>query len=98
MAAGVVVLLIAADMGREEPPQVITQVAVLAWPEGEVEMVRQQAIGEQAHGDAFARFGQELDEGREVAVLVKDGPPAVAPVEDVVAEAASGSACGTRHV
>ena len=40
---------------------------------------------------------RSFQEGRVVAVLMKDGSASVPPVEGVVAEAALGSACGTRH-
>ena len=62
-----------------------------------MEVVGHQAIGEQAHAASFAGLAQELDEGGEVAVLVKDGAAAIAPVEDMVAIAAQGSACGAWH-
>lgn len=97
MAAAVVVLVVTADMSGEQPHHVFTQIAVAAWPEDEVEMVGHQAIGEQAHGDAFASLTQQFDEGGVIAVFVEDGTAAIAPIEDMVTVAALGTSWVAWH-
>src|SRR5947209_2952590 len=80
VAAGMVVLMITADMSGEQPHHVSAEFAVVAWPESQVEMVRQQAPGQQAHVEAFSRLAQPFDKGVEVAILVKNRAAAVPPV------------------
>jgi hypothetical protein len=97
VAAAVVVLVVAADVGGQQPHHVVAQVAVGARPEDQVEVIRQQAVGEEADRGALAGLAQQVDEGGEVAVLVEEGAAAVAPVEDVVTVAALGSAGVAWH-
>jgi hypothetical protein len=61
-------------------------------------VVVHQAIGDEANPRcAFARLAQELDEGGEIAIFMKNSAAAVARVKDVVAITALGRACATRH-
>ena len=62
-----------------------------------MELVVHQAIGEETRGNPLAGVAQALDKGIEVAILLENGLAAVAPVEDRVAEAALGRACGAKH-
>lgn len=97
VATAVIMLVVAADMSGEQPHHVGAEIAVVAGPEGEVEMVGHQAIGEQTHGEAFSRLAQQFDEGGEVAVFLEDGASGVAAVEDVVAVAALASSWVAWH-
>jgi hypothetical protein len=92
-----VVLVIAADVGIEEPLHPTTQVAVSMRPEHQMEVVGQYAIGQHAHGDGLVGIAHGLEEGLEVAVFVKDLVAGVAPVEDMVANIANRGASRARH-
>jgi hypothetical protein len=85
-------LVIAADVGGQQPHHVSAQVGALARPQGKVEMVRHQAISEEAHVRPLAGLGQEVDKRCEVGFLVNDGASRVTTIEDVVAETGSCSA------
>ena len=54
MAAAVVVLVVAADVGGKQPAHVVTELTVLIGPEGEVKVVWHQGVGEQTHPGALA--------------------------------------------
>src|SRR5262249_16113752 len=97
VAAGVVVLVVAANVGGQQPLHPGAEVAVVVGPEGEMEVVGHQAIAQEAQRQPFAGLAEELDEGPLIAVLVEDGGAAVAPVEDVVAQAAARGPDRTRH-
>ena len=97
MAAAVVVLMVAADMSGEQPHHVVTQVSVGGRPEGKMEMVGHQAIGEKAHGSSFSRLAQQLDEGGVIAVFEENSTSAIASVEDMVTVAAQGSSWVSWH-
>jgi hypothetical protein len=97
MAAGMVVLVVPADMGREQPHHVSAQVVVLAWPNREVKMIAHQTKSKQPHVQALARFLQQLEKGLEIAVLMENGSLAVAAVEDVITITSLGSAGSARH-
>ena len=56
------------------------------------------SITKEEGGDPLVGRLEQLHEGRVIAVVVEDGGAGVAPVQDVVATAASGSACGAGHV
>ncbi len=97
VSARMIVLMVAADMGGEEPGHVSAQLTVLAWPKCEVEMVGHQAEGQQPHRDMLLRLVQELDEGLEITVLVKDGAPAIPTVKDMVTVSAQSNSKGSCH-
>src|SRR5438105_9445256 len=97
MAAGMVVLVVTPHVRRQQPHHVVTQFAISPWPDKEVEMIRHEAVAEQAHIEALPRLPQELEEGIEIAILVKDSKAAVATVEDVITVAALGRPCTARH-
>src|SRR5207302_10319885 len=46
VATGAVMLLVAADLRRQQPQHVIAQLALTPWPDGKVEMIRHQTKGE----------------------------------------------------
>src|SRR6516162_8786895 len=67
----------------------IGQLAILAGPQHQVPMVWHQTIGEQAHSmHMFLRFGDNVQEGFVVKVLVKNWQPSIASVEDMIEIAA----------
>ena len=78
--------VVTADVCGEEPLHPAGEVTVLAGPEDEVEMVGHEAVAADAHGEAFAGEGHEIDEGLIVVVVVEDAGAAVAAVDDVVAD------------
>jgi hypothetical protein len=85
VAAAVVVLVVATDVGGEQPAHVRAQIPVLLGPQDQMEMVGHQAIGHERHGGTFAGFMEKMEEGGVVAVFAKDGAAAIASVEDMVA-------------
>jgi hypothetical protein len=97
VSAGMVVLMVAANMSGEQPGHVVAELAVGAWPEGEVEVVGHHTKGQQAHRHMFVGVAQQLDEGVEIAILVKDRAAAVTTVEDVITLAAQGNSQCAWH-
>src|SRR5437660_4031818 len=75
----------------------VAQIAAALGPSGEVKVVGQQAIGEEAHGHAGASVTDEIDEVEIIALVMEDLSAGVAAVEDVVAEAANRSSGRTWH-
>ncbi len=90
VSARMIVMMVASDMCGEQPGHVVAELAVFAWPKGEVEMVGHQAKGQQADGNMLIGLVQEFEEGVVVAILVKDGAPSVPAIEHVVAMPAQG--------
>jgi hypothetical protein len=88
VAAAMIVFMVAANVGSEQPHHVSVPIAVAARPEGEVGMVGHQARGEQTHGCPLPCLAQQLDEGGVIAVVVEDGAATIAAIEDMVAVAA----------
>ena len=74
---------VAADVRGHQPVHPAAQVAVVAGPQGQVEVVGHQAVGQDAHGRADHGLGHHVDEGIIIVGLVKDGGTGVAAVEDV---------------
>ena len=62
-----------------------------------MKVIGQQAKPEDRHGDLDPRMADGLKEGLVVAVFVEQRAAAVAPVHDVVADAADRSSRSTRH-
>jgi hypothetical protein len=89
--------MITAYVGRQEPAHIITEIAIVEWPQGQVKMVGHQAIGEQTHGSSFAGLAEQLEKGIEVPILVEHGAAAVASIEDMVTVATLRSTSSTRH-
>jgi hypothetical protein len=97
VAAGVIMLMITADVRGHQPHHVGAQVAIAPRPERQVEMGGHQTISEEADIDAFARLAGQLTKGREVAILAKDGATTIAAIEDMVTVAAQSVACTAWH-
>ena len=97
VAAGVIMLMITADVCGRQPHHIRAQVAVAPRPEREVEMVRHQTVSKETDIDSLARFAEELDEGCEITVFAEDGAATVTAIEDVVGVAAQSVACTPWH-
>jgi hypothetical protein len=85
MTATAVLFAVATDMGGHEPVHPVAEVAVALGPDGQVKMIGHQAEGQDAHRHAGRGLADELDEVREVAVVVEDLSAGIAPVENMVA-------------
>lgn len=97
--AALVLFVVTANMSVLQPVHPAAQVAVLDGPDDEVKVVGHQAPSGDRHLDLDASVTDGLQEGVVVAVLVEDSVPAVAPVQDVVADTADrGSWCAWHKV
>jgi hypothetical protein len=90
--------MITPDMRRQRPLHPAAQVAVVARPKHQVEVIGHDAEGQDAHREPLAGSGQNGDEGFVVLVLVEDFGAVVAAVQDVVAVSANRGACGAWHL
>jgi hypothetical protein len=97
VSAGMVMPLLAPDMGCQEPVHPAAQVPVLGRPEGQVEMIGHQTIGQHPHGIPEGGLGNDLNERVAIAIPVKDLGAGITPVQDVVAETSGGSTGGAWH-
>jgi hypothetical protein len=97
VSTGMVMPLVAPDMGCQEPVHPAAQVPVAGRPEGQVEMIGHQTIGQHPHGIPEGRLGNDLNERVVIAILVKDLGTGITPVQDVVAETSGGSTGGAWH-
>ena len=91
MAAAVVVLVVAADVGREQPAHKGAQVPILLRPKDQMEVIGHEAKSQQGHGDVFAGFAEQAEKGSVISVFVENGTAAIASVEDMVAVTTLGS-------
>ena len=80
MAAGAIMLVVAADVCVLQPVHPPAQIAVGDLPEHQMKVVGHQAIGQYAHRRLDASVLHRLEEGVVVAVLQKDVTPSVAPI------------------
>ncbi len=62
-----------------------------------MKMVGHQTKGQRADSHLLASFAKQFDKSIIVAWLVKNGPPTIAPIKNMVTIAASGVACSTWH-
>jgi hypothetical protein len=62
-----------------------------------VEVVRHQAVGQEPDGEAFAGLGQDCEESGVVLWMGENRGPAIATIEDVVAETAGGDSRRAWH-
>src|SRR5262245_21661298 len=60
-------------------------------------MIGHRTVGQKPHRVPQAGLGQQVDEGLEVGILVKDASAVVAAVQDVRADVGGGGPRGTRH-
>ena len=73
------------------------EVTVGARPERQVEVVGEQAIGDDSHGNARRRLGDHGDEGVVILRLMDDLGAGVSAVEGMVNVTGRASPCGPRH-
>lgn len=66
-------------------------------PKQKMEMVRHQAVADDAHGRAQAPFGQEIEEPPIVVVAMENGGAPIPAVENVIAEVGGGTTGRARH-
>ena len=97
VAGGLVVLVVAADVRREQPLHPAGQIAILARPEDQVKMIRHQAISEQPHRHDIVGGGEEADECLIIGRLVKHPLTGISAAEDVVAVATGRVAVRSGH-
>jgi hypothetical protein len=86
-------LMVTPDMSVLHPMHPAAQVALLLGQDHQVEVVGHQAKAQHRQGNLDAGVGQGLEEGVVVPLLVEDLAAAVAPVEDVVTDAARRGSC-----
>jgi len=97
VAAGVIMLVVTAHMGIEHPVHAAAQIPVFFRPDRQMKVIGQQAKPEDRHGDLDTRMADGLKEGLVVGVLVEHRAAAIAPVPDVVADAADRSSRSAWH-
>ena len=69
VAAGVIMLVVTANMGIEHPVHPAAQIPVFFRPDHQMKVIGQQAKCEDRHGDLDTRMADGLKEGLVVAVL-----------------------------
>ena len=84
VTAGPVTPQVAAHVRGHQPMHPAADIAVLARPEREVEMIGHQAVGEDAHRSANARLRHQVEERVVVIGLMEYRRPRVPPIEDVI--------------
>src|SRR5271157_1978360 len=97
VSAGMVMPLVTPDMGCQEPVHPAAQVPILGRPEGQVEMIGHQTIGQHPHGIPEGCLGNDFNERVVIPILVKDLGAGITPAQDVVAKTAGGSTGGAWH-
>ena len=95
---GLVLPMVTADVARREPLHPVAEIAVFSRPEDEVEVIGQQAIGQQPHVAGVGFLAKKLDELGIVAGLVEDLGPGISAVENVVTKASGRCSGGSWHV
>ncbi len=73
VAAGAITPQIPANVGGHQPVHPAAQLAVLAGPDGQVEVVGHEAVGQDAQGRADAGLGHHVNEGLVIVGFVEDG-------------------------
>src|SRR5205085_7306761 len=97
VTAAAILLAVIANVSPEQPVHPLTQIAVAIWPNGQVKVVGQQAVTQEAHGHAGASVTDQIDKVEIIALAMKDLDTGIASVEDMVAEAANNSSGRTWH-
>ena len=79
------------------PVHPAAQVAIVSGPEGEVEVVRHEAVSQNSHRDTKRRLGHDLEKRLIVVGLVEHLGACVAAIEDMVCVSADRTTSCTRH-
>jgi hypothetical protein len=95
--AMMVVAEVAPDVGGQEPMHPPPEVAVIVWPEHQMEVITQQAIGREPHGQSDLGLADGLEEGEVVALLVEHVGASVAAIDDVVTGVPGRGSRGAWH-
>jgi hypothetical protein len=74
-----------------------TQVAVAFGPEGQVKVIRHQAVGKHSHADPSTCLPDETNEGVKIAVAMKNFSAQIASIENMVAITALGTSRRAWH-
>lgn len=96
-AGGVAVGVPALGVGHGEPAHEVGELAVLARPEDEVEVVGHEHVGTDPHALTLAGLGEDLFEGAVIGVVVKDLETARPAIHDVVGETTGGETQSSGH-
>jgi len=97
VTAGVIMLVVTAHMGIEHPVHPAAQIPVFFGPDHQMKVIGQQAKPEDRHGNLDTRMADGLKEVLVIGVLVEYRAAAIAPVHDVVADAADRSSRSAWH-
>ena len=97
MTARLIVAMVAADVARREPLHPVAEIAVFSRPEDHVEVIGQQAIGQQPHLVGIGCLAKQFDELGIIAGLVEDFGPGISAVENVITKAAGRCPGGSWH-
>src|SRR6516164_7177500 len=90
-------LVVTAHMGIEHPVHPAAQIPVFFGPDHQMKVIGQQAKPEDRHGNLDTRMADGLKEVLVIGVLVEYRAAAIAPVHDVVADAADRSSRSAWH-
>ena len=97
MSAGVVMLLIPANMSRQQPVNPPAQVPIALGPKHQMEMIGHQAVSQDSHGVPERCLGDHVEKRLKVPFLVENLSAGIAPVQYVIAVPSNrGSGC-PRH-
>ncbi len=97
VARGVVALVVAPHVGRQQPLEVAREVAFSPRPQDQVKVIRHETEPQHAHLHTFTGLLEQRQKRPVVRGIVKHLRPAVAPVQDVVAQTTNGRSRGARH-
>ena len=90
-------LMVAADVRRQQPHHGIAHLAITLRLQGRVKVVRDHPVSELAHRRALGSLGDKLQKSGVVAILVEDSAATITAAERMVAITTLGSACGAWH-
>src|SRR5438876_7694605 len=79
-----IVPMVTAHMGGHQPLHPAAQVAVLVWPDHQMEMVGHQTKANYAHRLTQTRVADQPQKGLVIGILVKDHLLAITTIQDVV--------------
>ncbi len=88
MPTGVIVPVIAPYVCRQQPLHPSTQIPVMPRPNGQMEVIRHQAIGQHSHRDPSAGFLEQRTESLIIPRLVEHFPPCIPTIDDMVTDPA----------
>ncbi len=84
MPTSLVVPMVPTNMGCHQPLHPPTEVTITLRPKHQMKMVGHEAIADQPHRDSFMGLTHQTDKRREILVLVKNIPPTIPAIQDMV--------------